>query len=404
VSTEAAAVTRRQIRLARVSGTLFAAAAVILTEQFAVHLASGALVLAVMNAFAVVLFVASVVLTAARIGTMRRQEQELSRHAGRLELAARVSLELGFARPGTASGSCAHPDAEPVNLFSPSTGKRDGERVAWVCPDCNAELPAGWAPPSKDAAAGGGGGGEYTSETRRAALPPAEARQARQARLAAALCETTIARMEPGRTYYTVPWAMRADTEGRLWLYPGHTADVRRCGAVEMRVERREDGYHVWPAPGRDYAPGAVSGEFIPVAALEGTAGGTGGSGGLGGVTVHYFPAASALSGTGSLTARVEWDDVAYPSKASEHFAALARIGLEHCLSWCPICEERDQGAYAFTPDDLALMRSGAIFGTDAVVTLPSGRKMTGTEISRWIKLDQERCWLETERWDGNGH
>jgi len=55
----------------------------------------------------------------------------------------------------------------------------------------------------------------------------------------------------------------------------------------------------------------------------------TGGGGGGGGTSETTWPACPHRAG---------WDDVAYPSEASEHFAALARIGLEHCLSWCPIC------------------------------------------------------------------
>lgn len=46
-------------------------------------------------------------------------------------------LELGFARLGATLGPCAHPNAEPVDLVT-------GERVAWVCPACPAELPADW--------------------------------------------------------------------------------------------------------------------------------------------------------------------------------------------------------------------------------------------------------------------
>jgi hypothetical protein len=41
-------------------------------------------------------------------------------------------------RPAAASGPCAHLDAEPVDLLV------TGERVAWTCPDCPAELPADW--------------------------------------------------------------------------------------------------------------------------------------------------------------------------------------------------------------------------------------------------------------------
>lgn len=46
---------------------------------------------------------------------------------------------VGGARPGATTGPCAHPDAEPVDLIT-------GERVAWCCPDCPADLPAGWTP------------------------------------------------------------------------------------------------------------------------------------------------------------------------------------------------------------------------------------------------------------------
>jgi hypothetical protein len=124
---------------------------------------------------------------------------------------------------------------------------------------------------------------------------------------------------------------------------------------------------------------------------------------------------ASLLSGTGSLPAKATWDDVTYASEASAHFAQLARVGREFCVSHCPICShriheiaagssrwpdlERDR-AGGFTPDDIALMRSGALFGTDATVTLPSGKRMTGNEIRRWVEWDQAQRWLETERRD----
>ena len=38
-------------------------------------------------------------------------------------------------------GACAHPEAEPVDLVT-------GERVAWVCPECDAGLPADWQLPA----------------------------------------------------------------------------------------------------------------------------------------------------------------------------------------------------------------------------------------------------------------
>lgn len=49
-----------------------------------------------------------------------------------------AGVALGMARLAAATGGCAHPDAEPVDLLL------TGERVAWVCPDCPAELLAGW--------------------------------------------------------------------------------------------------------------------------------------------------------------------------------------------------------------------------------------------------------------------
>jgi hypothetical protein len=49
-----------------------------------------------------------------------------------------ADFAAGVARLSAAAAVCAHPDAEPVNLLV------TGETVAWVCPDCPAELPAGW--------------------------------------------------------------------------------------------------------------------------------------------------------------------------------------------------------------------------------------------------------------------
>jgi len=91
------------------------------------------------------------------------------------------------------------------------------------------------------------------------------------AKLPAAFREATIASMKPGRPYYTVPWAMQADENGALWLRRGYTAWDCPGGTAQMRVERRDDGYHVWPVPGERYAPEALHGQrFISVAVLEG--------------------------------------------------------------------------------------------------------------------------------------
>lgn len=48
-----------------------------------------------------------------------------------------AEFQVGVTRLSAALGGCAHPNAEPVDLIT-------GERVAWCCPDCPANLPAGW--------------------------------------------------------------------------------------------------------------------------------------------------------------------------------------------------------------------------------------------------------------------
>lgn len=49
-----------------------------------------------------------------------------------------AGMALGFARLAAAMGGCAHANAEPVDLLVTA------ERVAWICPECPAELPANW--------------------------------------------------------------------------------------------------------------------------------------------------------------------------------------------------------------------------------------------------------------------
>jgi hypothetical protein len=92
-----------------------------------------------------------------------------------------------------------------------------------------------------------------------------------QARLPEKSREATLATMEPGCRRYTVPWAMRADKDGRMWLNLNYQAHGSPGGTVSMRVERREDGYHVWPARHYGYALEAFDVRpLMPVAALEG--------------------------------------------------------------------------------------------------------------------------------------
>jgi hypothetical protein len=48
--------------------------------------------------------------------------------------------------------------------------------------------------------------------------------------------------------------------------------------------------------------------------------------------------------------------------------------------------------AHEVTPADAALIRmmSGAHFGPDATVTLPSGKTITGAEMQRWIGTEDQ--------------
>jgi hypothetical protein len=85
-----------------------------------------------------------------------------------------------------------------------------------------------------------------------------------------------LSAMRPGRVRYTVPWAMWADLDGSLWLHPDYGSTSQPQGTSSMRVEVRDDGYHVWPPRGEDYKPQAEAGyvgspsrQFIPVAVLE---------------------------------------------------------------------------------------------------------------------------------------
>lgn len=74
-------------------------------------------------------------------------QERPSRRDGSFPVATREEAGRADAAPGTALsplmadlalGPCAHKNAEPVDLLV------TGERVAWCCPDCPAELPAGW--------------------------------------------------------------------------------------------------------------------------------------------------------------------------------------------------------------------------------------------------------------------
>lgn len=86
----------------------------------------------------------------------------------------------------------------------------------------------------------------------------------------------SIGGMVTGGIGYTMPWAMWADSEHKLWLHPDYPVYGAPGGTVQMRVELRDGGYHVWPPEGEVYAPQSEPGyvsprdtRYLPVAEVE---------------------------------------------------------------------------------------------------------------------------------------
>jgi hypothetical protein len=82
------------------------------------------------------------------------------------------------------------------------------------------------------------------------------------------------------------------------------------------------------PPPGAELPPAAVPGRITAVAGP--------------------LPGVAALCGSGSLSAPMtgpggRWRPLSElpKAKAAEHFAQLARVGRESCISYCPVCERR---------------------------------------------------------------
>lgn len=82
----------------------------------------------------------------------------------------------------------------------------------------------------------------------------------KQAVLPDALESRSLSSMSIGETGWTVPWAMWVDRQRRCWLNPGFLAESDPGGTVEMKVELRDDGYHVWPPRGTRYSISAELG------------------------------------------------------------------------------------------------------------------------------------------------
>jgi hypothetical protein len=89
------------------------------------------------------------------------------------------------------------------------------------------------------------------------------------------LTTSTLAHMRTGETRYTMPWAMWVDYDLNCWLHPEYPAELQPGGTVSMRVERHEDGYHVFPG-NETYQPCRVQPymssndlDWIPVAGVS---------------------------------------------------------------------------------------------------------------------------------------
>jgi hypothetical protein len=96
----------------------------------------------------------------------------------------------------------------------------------------------------------------------------------RHARLPEHRETATLDMLGVGEQCYTVPWAMWADEERRLWLHPHYSAYGQPGGTARMLVTRTADGYevdirsvhnHTWlPGPNM-YAGAGSEPAWIPV-------------------------------------------------------------------------------------------------------------------------------------------
>jgi hypothetical protein len=87
--------------------------------------------------------------------------------------------------------------------------------------------------------------------------------------------EATVDSMVTGQVAYMVPWGMWVDSERHCWLHPKYPIRTQPGGTAAMRIELREDGFHVWPTAHR-YSPSSEPGfvsptdtEYVPVVQLH---------------------------------------------------------------------------------------------------------------------------------------
>lgn len=76
----------------------------------------------------------------------------------------------------------------------------------------------------------------------------------KQARLPASLEQPKLADLRFDEVCFTVPWAMRVDRDGLCWLRSDFSRHEVPGGAVQMMVQRRDDGLHVWVPAGTTYS------------------------------------------------------------------------------------------------------------------------------------------------------
>jgi len=74
-------------------------------------------------------------------------------------------------------------------------------------------------------------------------------------RLPTKFYEAPIGCMSVGDVAYTTPWTLKVDDDGECWIKTTATLTNEQCGTSCMRVERREDGLHVWPPNTERYEP-----------------------------------------------------------------------------------------------------------------------------------------------------
>lgn len=95
----------------------------------------------------------------------------------------------------------------------------------------------------------------------------------RGAQLPTHLLDTNQLRnMKIGDVAYTTPWAMAVDEDMCCFLNGRYSAYKQPGGTVTLRVERREDGYHIFAPRGEKWSPtsgipwvGAAGHDTIPV-------------------------------------------------------------------------------------------------------------------------------------------